>query len=248
MGIYDRDYYRTPPARPVTPFGGMRMWTVTTWLIVINFAVFLIDSVFRLQGWDAYGRRIDTGVLTLWGHFSVTTSMYQFQLWRFITFQFLHAGPFHLLFNMFGLFFFGPLIEGYLGPRRFLAFYLLCGVAGAFGYMVLWGASGMTVEQLQVSAVVPLVGASAGVYGVLIAAAQIAPDATVLVYGIIPVRLRPMAWVLLAVAVYTILTAGNNAGGEAAHLGGAVLGWLLIRNPQVLNLLVPPDRRRMQFR
>jgi membrane associated rhomboid family serine protease len=114
--------------------------------------------------------------------------------------------------------------------------------------MVLWGASGMTVEQLQVSAVVPLVGASAGVYAVLIAAAQIAPDATVLVYGIIPVKLRAMAWVLLAVAIYTVFTAGNNAGGEAAHLGGAVLGWLLIRNPQALNLLVPPQRRRMQFR
>jgi membrane associated rhomboid family serine protease len=247
MGIYDRDYYREPVRPPRTPVGGVRVWSVTTWLIVINIAVFVIDNVVRLN-YYRFGQWRQDGLLTIWGHFSVELAIYQMQLWRFITFQFLHANLIHLLLNMFGLYFFGPLIEMYLGSRRYLAFYLLCGIAGAVGYMVLWAASGVTVVQLQVSALIPLVGASAGIFGILIGAAQIAPDATVLVYGFFPVRLRAAAWVLLAVAVMTILRTGPNAGGEAAHLGGAVLGWLLIRNPQVLNLLIPPERRRMQFR
>jgi membrane associated rhomboid family serine protease len=168
--------------------------------------------------------------------------------WTLLTYMFLHGGIMHLLFNMIGLYFFGPLIEAYLGSRRFLAFYLLCGIAGPFGYMILWALSNSTAWQLIQDASVPLVGASAGIYGILIAAAQIAPNATVLLYGVFPVKLRAMAWILLGVAVYTVLTSGNNAGGEAAHLGGAVAGWLLIRNWHVLNLFVPVERRRMQFR
>jgi len=247
MGIYDRDYYRAP-ARPSTPFGGMRMWTVTTWLIVINVAVFVLNSMFYQVVWQGNRAIAQIPLIEAWGHFSVTTAIFQMQLWRFITFQFLHAGLAHLLFNMIGLYFFGPLIEAYLGSRRFLAFYLLCGIAGPFGYMVLWAWSNATTWQLIQDASVPLVGASAGIYGILIAAAQIAPNATVLLYGVFPVKLRAMAWVLLGVAVYTVMTSGNNAGGEAAHLGGAVAGWLLIRNWHVLNLLVPVERRRMQFR
>ena len=248
MGIYDRDYYRAPTRHPRTPFGGMRMWTVTTWLIAINVAVFVLNSTFYQiisRGGQVVAK---IPLIEAWGHFSVDTAIFQFQLWRFITFQFLHADLFHLLFNMIGLYFFGPMIESYLGSRRFLVFYLLCGMAGPFGYMLLWAWSNATTMQLIQDAAVPLVGASAGIFGILIAAAQIAPDATVLVYGFFPVRLRVLAWVLLAVALYTVLTSGNNAGGEAAHLGGAVMGWLLIRNPHVLDLLLPPERRRMQFR
>ena len=64
----------------------------------------------------------------------------------------------------------------------------------------------------------PLIGASAGIYGILIAAAQVAPDTTILIYGVVPMRLRVMAWILLGVAAYTVLTAGANAvAGEAAH-------------------------------
>jgi membrane associated rhomboid family serine protease len=92
-----------------------------------------------------------------------------------------------------------------------------------------FGAASQTVGQ-------PLVGASAGIFGVLVAAAVIAPDATVLIYGSIPAKLKTVAYVLLGVAVFTIFSNGFNAGGEAAHLGGAVVGFFLIRRPELLNV------------
>jgi hypothetical protein len=58
----------------------------------------------------------------------------------------------------------------------------------------------------------------------------------VLIYGVIPARLRTVAWLLLGVAVYTVFTNGRNAGGEAAHLGGAALGYLLIKNQRWLDI------------
>ena len=137
---------------------------------------------------------------------------------RFITFQFLHAGGWHLAVNLIGLYFFGPMVEAYWGRRRFLVFYLTCGVAGAVGYLLMWAWSNATPMQLIVNSYVPLMGASAGLFGILIAAARIAPDSSVLVYGFIPMKLKAMAWVMLAIAVWTVFTSGHNAGGEAGTL------------------------------
>ncbi len=220
------------------------MWSITTWLIVINVAVHIVNSMVLVTVTSG-GRQETFRLLSALGHFSVATAIQDAQVWRFITFQFLHADLWHLLMNMFGLYFFGPLIENYLGPRRYLAFYLLCGIAGPVGYMILWATGDITT--LAMTAHVPLIGASAGVFGILIAAAHIAPETIVLVYGIIPMRLKVMAWLLLAIAVYITFTSGHNAGGEAAHLGGAVLGWLLIRNPNWLNVFLfsPKHKKRV---
>ncbi len=245
MGIYDRDYWQdSNQPRRSTRFGGMSMWSVTTWLIAINVAVFLINGAVQQTVVDNDGYVLGRihPINDLYGYFSVATAVFHLQIWRFITFQFLHANFNHILFNMISLFFFGPIVESYLGSRRYLAFYLLCGIAGPAMYVVLW-ALGFLIHDPRV----PLVGASAGIFGVLIAAAQIAPNATVLIYGIIPMRLRMMAMLLLAVAVYTTFTNGTNAGGEAAHLGGAAAGFLLIKNPRLLNFLDFRKRSRMRI-
>jgi membrane associated rhomboid family serine protease len=252
MGFYDRDYYRDAPyagAAGRSPVGSVRMWSVTTWLIVLNVAVFVIDQFLAGSGVryvldvveGGRPRRLMFPPLEGWGHFSAGTALLKFQVWRFVSFQFLHANLLHLLFNMIALYFFGPLIEMYLGSRtRYLAFYLLCGVGGAVAYLALWG-----FGVLGGGPWVPLVGASAGIFGILIAAAQVAPHATVLIYGILPMRLRTMAWFLLAMSVYVIFTNGRNAGGEAAHFGGAAVGFLLLRYPRALDVLVP-ERRRLR--
>ena len=250
MGIADRDYLRSPSS-PTTTFGSARMWSCNTWLIIVNVAVFVLDNILFRAGLVGYLRiPMEGGTLvqpmaplTCLGHFSAFTAIYHLQIWRFITFQFLHVSGQHLFFNMIGLFFFGPMIENYLGSRRYLAFYLLCGIAGAFSYLILWSA-----HILIDSPWTQLVGASAGIFGVLIAAAQVAPDATILIYGIIPMRLRMMAYILLGIAVYTVFTAGTNAGGEAAHLGGAVAGFALIKYPRVLNFFEFRPRPRMRYR
>ncbi len=256
MGIYDRDYIRRPPRQTGASspggsvFGAMRLWSVTTWLLVINIAVFLIDQLILLRILKiGYVRQfgselVPIGVLEQWGHFSADLAIAKFQVWRFITFQFFHAFPMHIIGNMLMLFFFGRLVERYLGSRRFLAFYLLCGIAGPIAYLLLW-ATGF----LNTTSVTMLVGASAGVFGVLIAAARIAPRAIVLVMGIIPVQLKTLAWFLLGLAIYTVLFFGpqamHNAGGEAAHIGGALLGLLLISRPHLLDFadrLKPPRK------
>jgi hypothetical protein len=86
-----------------------------------------------------------------------------------------------------------------------------------------------------------LVGASGGVFGILIAAACVAPHVTVLVMFIIPMKLRTLAWCLVAMAAYKVLAMGDqmgsNAGGEAAHLGGAAVGYLLIRKAHLLDFV-----------
>jgi membrane associated rhomboid family serine protease len=230
MGFADRPYARSTASTP-TAVGAMRMWSVTTWLIVLNIAVYVVNV-------------LTDGLLGDWGYFSAATVIGDLQLWRFITFQFLHANVQHIVFNMISLYFFGPLIEGYLGPRKYLAFYLLCGIGGAVTYLVLWG-----VGVLPGGAQTPMVGASAGIFGILIASARVAPDARVmLLFPPIPLRLRTFAIVMLAIALWVVFTSGRNAGGQAAHLGGAAVGALLIWRPGLLNVFDRGFTRRNKGR
>ena len=182
--------------------------------------------------------------LQRWLHFSSKKVVGGAQLWRLIGFQFLHASMAHLLFNMIALYFFGSLVESYLGSKRYLAFYLLCGIAGSMVYLLLNLAGFAWIEHFGLAPIrgllfnasgTPLLGASAGVFGVLIGGAFLAPSAMVLVFFILPMRLATLAWVMVGVAVVSIFIGTANAGGEAAHLGGALAGWGFIRHPQRLH-------------
>src|SRR4051794_16033833 len=143
MGIYDRDYYRQ--SLPRGGFGHFSAGSVTTWLIIINVAVFFLDGMlhrsyappapdpdaaipfFRAARSVAEPMFYWMGPLERWGYFSTSKAIYAAQVWRFITFQFLHSSAGHLFGNMLGMFFFGPIVEAQFGGRRYLAFYLLCG-------------------------------------------------------------------------------------------------------------------------
>jgi membrane associated rhomboid family serine protease len=173
------------------------------------------------------------------GHFSTYRGFWRIEVWRFITFQFLHGGFWHLFFNMFGLWVFGGMVEQALGFKRYAAFYLTCGIFGALSYLLLnlLGAGfhlrlpGVLINELWT----PLVGASAGVFGVIVACAYIAPNAVVqLLFPPIPLPLKWFAYGYVAVAAWNLFTSGNNAGGDAAHLGGAAAGFFFIRNSHLL--------------
>jgi membrane associated rhomboid family serine protease len=184
-------------------------------------------------------------LLSKYLHFSTQRGFLQVEFWRLIGFQFLHAGPMHLLFNMIGLYFFGPMVERYLGSKRYLAFYLLCGICGALMYTLLnlggFVASMVASESVRIpgllfnSPFTPLIGASAGVFGVLMAGAFLAPRATVLLFFILPMQLRTLAYALVALALFSVIFGGGNAGGEAGHLGGAIAGFYFIRHPHHLH-------------
>ncbi len=170
------------------------------------------------------------------GHFSTARGFFQMQVWRLITFQFLHANLMHLVLNMFGLWVFGGMVEQYLGRKRYAAFYLMCGIAGGVSYLFLnlLGSFGFQLPGVLVdSPWTPLVGASAGVFGVIMACAFIAPNAVVLVY-LIPMKLKYMAYGYVGLAAFNLLKGGANAGGDAAHMGGAIAGFFFIRNAHLL--------------
>ncbi len=164
------------------------------------------------------------------GHFSSGRLFYQLEIWRLVTFQFLHANSTHLLMNMFGLWMFGPLVEGSISSRkRYAAYYLTCGIFGAVAYMLL-SLFGVVVTDPYM----PLVGASAGCFGVLMAAAYFAGNDMMYVFGVIPLKIRTGAYLLSALAAFNILRQGSNAGGDAAHVGGAIAGYFFIRRLDLL--------------
>ena len=225
MGWEERDYHRDEggSGRLFTRPGSM---SVVTWLLVINAAVFLLDSIFTGS--------TRAGLLSLsrWGHFNIQDGIFGLQLWRWVTYQFLHGDLLHLVFNMIGLYFFGPMLEKWWGPRRFLAFYLLCGTCGA---LVLTGLA-FVPGLLPGGTDTFVVGASGSVYGILVACAVLFPRQQVqLLFPPIPMTMRTMALVFLGIAALSLIAGSRNAGGEAAHLGGALLGFALARRPSLLN-------------
>jgi len=212
---------------------------------VPNPALGVNGSAFRIlmlgQTGEPVGRQTVTFMppLQAWGHFSTAKAFRGLEVWRFITFQFLHANFMHILFNMFGLWVFGGMVEQYLGFRRYAAFYLTCGIFGAISYLILnllgAGIGLNTWGVLPGSIFTPLVGASAGVFGVIIACAYIAPNAIVqLLFPPIPLKLKWFAYGYVGLAAFNLLRGGTNAGGDAAHMGGAVAGFFFIRNAHLL--------------
>ena len=198
---------------------------VTFWLIIINFVVLLVNGILT------HSTRGDAFSPEHWGNFNITQAIYHLQLWRWVTYQFLHDGFFHFLFNMIVLFFFGPQMEAWWGSRRYLAFYLICGTCGAFFYTLLAFVPGL----LDVTAGTGMVGASGSVFGILIGCAVLYPHQRImLLFPPIPMTMRTLSLVVLGIAVLSLVVGSANAGGEAAHLGGAILGFVLVKNPRFL--------------
>jgi len=187
-------------------------------------------------------RQVVTPVRPLehWGHFSTAKGFFGLEVWRLLTFQFLHFGWLHLGLNMLGLWVFGHEVEEFLGRRRYLALYLACGVFGAVAYLLLnllgntlgqtWRVPGLLFDDVTT----PLLGASAGIFGIILAAAYIAPQRIVDLLGFIPVKLRVLAYGMLLVAAVQLFMGAPNAGGEAAHIGGAIAGYFFVRRMYLL--------------
>lgn len=135
--------------------------------------------------------------------------------WGVGTYMFVHAGFWHLFSNMLMLFFFGPPLESRWGSREFLRFYLISGLGGAaLSLLVLPGM---------------VVGASAAVYGVMLAFAMNWPNASIYVYGIIPVKAKWLVAFLLVVTLAGTFDSTQSSIAHAAHLGGIVAAFLYLK-------------------
>lgn len=224
MGLADRDYNREETRGGQGPLG--QLTPVVKWLLILNIGIYLLDTLV-LKSDD-----MQDGPLRRFGAFAIQSAIFEGRIWEFVTFQFLHGFFGHVLFNCMGIFFFGPWLERWWGSQKFLLFYLLCGAAGAVFFTLLTYIGILPAYNLQGS----LVGASAGLYGILIGVAMIAPNLRVmLLFPPIELSMRQLAIGLMVISVGSIaLKIGGNEGGEAGHLGGAILGFLLVRYPHLL--------------
>ena len=182
---------------------------LTPWvkrLLIINGAVFLV------------GLALGPDVLWRWFGFSAREIIGR--PWSILTYMFVHGSFMHLFWNMVALFFFGPPLEEKWGSAEFLRYYLVCGVGGV-------------VLGFLFSSAAPVVGASAAIYGVMLAFAMNWPNSLIYVWGVIPVKAK---WLVGAFGVFAFLNAffspGGVGGGVAhfAHVGGLVAGFLFLRS------------------
>jgi membrane associated rhomboid family serine protease len=184
---------------------------VTTSLIVANVAMFLLST--------SIGDTL--APLALWPFGAARIIGVGFAPWQLVTYAFLHGSMLHLLFNMFALYMFGGAIEQVFGPRRYLTYYLVCVVSAALTQLLVAVLSG---------GFYPTVGASGGVFGLLLAYALYFPNNRVmLLFPPIPMPAR------VFVAVYAVLelvmgVTGTQSGvAHFAHLGGMIGGYLMLR-------------------
>lgn len=241
MALADRDYVRQRPGRP-QGFASLKFLSFNAWLIIINVAVYAVQALAplptRVLTIPSMGK-YTVDVVYYFGHFSTGMGFLpNMEVWRLVTFQFLHAGHWHLFLNMFGLWIFGGIVEQYLGFKRYAAFYLVCGICGGLMYLLLnlLGHFGVKLPGVLVDDIwTPLVGASAGVFGVILAAAYIDPKAVFqLIFPPIALKLRTLAYGYVTIALINLLWGGANRGGDAAHIGGAIAGFFFIRNTHLL--------------
>jgi len=229
--------YRQSPFANLTP--------VVKNLLIINVIFFL---AFQLIDHGSGG-----GPLT-----QVTAEFYfnspKFRPWQFITYMFMHGSFQHILFNMFALFSFGPMLEYTMGPKKFFNFYFICGIGAGLLQMFVQGievyhligsftipspgvdqsyfdAAGANAQQLYNIYHSSLVGASGAVFGLLIAFALLFPNLELMMLFIpIPIKAKYFVGFYILLEIYSgfAQAAGDNVA-HFAHIGGAIFGFLLVR-------------------
>ncbi len=173
-------------------------------LLIINGLVFLAQYVFeqqdiRLEIWGA-----------LWGLRSGN-----FQVWQLITYMFMHGGISHILFNMFALWMFGMILERFWGAKRFLTFYILCGIF-----------AGITQLVMQPAGIA--IGASGAIMGIMAAFAYLFPNTELFIMFIpIPIKAKYVVPGFMALDIFGGISGGDNIA-HWAHLGGAFAGLIIV--------------------
>ncbi|MBF9143395.1 rhomboid family intramembrane serine protease [Hymenobacter properus] len=147
--------------------------------------------------------------------------------WTVLTYAFTHQGFLHILFNMLQLYWFGQLLQEYLGDRRLVSVYVLGALVGAATCLL--GYNLIPVLMPYAAAGQLVVGASGAVTAVIVAAATLLPDYTFMLILIGPVRIK---WIAAVVIILSIAGLSGNPGGMLAHLGGALLGFVFIKQLQ----------------
>ncbi|MCR4583538.1 MAG: rhomboid family intramembrane serine protease [Prevotella sp.] len=214
-----------------------RIPTITKNLLIINLLVFLATSVLQMRGIDLN----DIGGL----HFFMATD---FHLWQLVTYLFLHANFMHILSNMFGLWMFGCVIENVWGSKKFLFYYITCGIgAGLLQELAQFCSFYVTItgqdpsvgftdifligQQLssQLNAWTTI-GASGAVYAVILAFGMSFPNERMFIIPFpFPIKAKWFVCGYVAIEFFSALSSSGDGVAHVAHLGGMLFGYLLIR-------------------
>lgn len=217
------------------PGGFQLIPTVIKNLIIINILIYLAQ--------DTLGPAFDTKIINLFALHDVRSGL--FRPHQLLTYLFLHGGWEHVLFNMFALWMFGSILENYWGAKRFLIFYVICGLGAAVAHLAVLYPE-MTPYFDQVHLYSPsdqlelltdpnqpfngaTLGASGAVFGCLAAMGYLFPNSLIYLYFFVPIKVK---WFVLGYAAIELLsgvraTAGDNVA-HWAHLGGGLVGLLLV--------------------
>ncbi|MEI6092400.1 MAG: rhomboid family intramembrane serine protease [bacterium] len=175
--------------------------------IYINVFMYLATLIFSWMGFDL---NILLGLVP----YLVIKKYY---IWQLFTYMFLHGSIFHLLFNMLMLWMFGSELCSLWGKHFFIKYYLICGLGGGLCVTAL---SLLFTEQL----IVPTVGASGAIFGLFLAYGIIFKDKILYVFGIIPIKARPLVIIMGVIELLSLLSERTSSISHLAHLGGLFSG------------------------
>lgn len=236
--LADRDYMRESPRYSLR-------WSATVTLLIINIVVFVIQEI----SYGAFPPSSPNAIPPTDAWFALSLDgLKHWHLWQLFTFQFMHSGVLHLVLNCWALFMFGTVVEEVIGSRRFVTLYFLSGVMGGLLQELVAFCVPMTNHFAA-----PVVGASAGILGVVAAFAMIFPERqlTLLLLFIIPVKLRAKYLLLISLVLAALgmsfpksIFGGNVA--HAAHMGGILGGLFFIQYAMHWNFSWPWKRRTAQ--
>ena len=206
-------------------------------LLIINIAVFLAQFLIT-DGWQ---------VPAFADLFALTPAeVWEGRLWQPFTYMFLHGGPLHLAMNMFVFWMFGSPLALVWGPKRFLRFYLFCGVfAGLLVTILPYATALLGLHFASLSPLVPTVGASGAIYGVILGYSLTWPNRTVMLI-FPPVAFRAI-WLIPVVFVLELMFAPANVS-HVGHLGGVAGAWLYLRREGGGNALGLPSLEQLRYR
>jgi membrane associated rhomboid family serine protease len=192
-------------------------------IILINTAVFLILLVAKIIFTLSQSSNIYSWIMDML-QLPASTTEFAYKPWTLITYFFTHVDIFHILFNMLFLYWFGRLVDEYLGAKRVVALYLLGGIFGGVIYIVIYNLLPYFQAHVQESR---MLGASAAAFSVAVGASTLLPNYTFNLIFLGPIRIKFIAifYIILSLAQ----TVGPNAGGNLAHLGGALVGYVFIK-------------------
>lgn len=217
-----------------------RIPTITKNLLIINILAYLAMTLL-VATTGSNGAPIDLN--NIFGlHFFMASD---FRLYQLFTYMFMHGSLQHIFFNMFALWMFGCVVENVWGPKKFLFYYILCGIgAGIFqeiAQFVNYAIEGYGAYQYITdgSIRIPMntflnqwttVGASGSIYGILLAFGMIFPEQRIFIFPLpVPIKAKWFVMIYAAVELFSAMGTTNDGVAHIAHLGGMVFGFFLIR-------------------